>query len=122
VLLCLYKMFGRLWDRLPTALQRVGTFFLIVIGWVFFRADNFSAAAVMLARMFTLSVGPLFPGLVGLLIVLAIAAVLAHVAPNTFEINHEWKPWTIAGLAVGYSLALLAIASGQQLPFLYFQF
>lgn len=122
ILLCLYKMFGRFWDRLPAVLQRAGTFLLVVIGWVFFRADNFSVAAVMLARMYSYSVGPLFPGLIGLLVSLAIAAAIAHTAPNTFELGHDWKPWAIAGLAVGYSMALLAIASGQQSPFLYFQF
>jgi len=76
----------------------------------------------MLARMFSYSVGALFPGLIGLLVSLAIAAAIAHTAPNTFELRHDWKPWAIAGLAVGYSMALLAIASGQQSPFLYFQF
>src|SRR5271154_78905 len=122
ILLCLYKMFGRLWDRLPAVLQRAGTFLLVVIGWVFFRADNFSVAAVMLARMFSYSVGALFTGLIGLFVLFAKAAALSHTPPNTFELRHDWKPWAIAGLAVGYSMALLAIASGQQSPFLYFQF
>ena len=93
-----------------------------MIGWVFFRSDNFSLAAVMLARMFSISAGALFPGLVGLLVALAIAASIAHFAPNTFEMNHEWSSWTVAGLSLGYTAALLAIASGQESPFLYFQF
>ena len=122
VLLCLYKLFSASWDRLPALLQRTLTFFLIVIGWVFFRSDNFSAASTMLARMFTISAGVLFPGLVGLLAALVIAAAIAHFAPNSFELNHEWNSWTVAGLALGYTVALLAIASGQQSPFLYFQF
>src|SRR5271168_1215043 len=121
-LLCLYRLFGTQWDRLPLLVQRVATFFLVTISWIFFRAENFSAAAAMLARMFAFSVGALFPGLIGLLVSLAIAAAIAHTAPNTFELRHDWKPWAIAGLAVGYSMALLAIASGQQSPFLYFQF
>jgi alginate O-acetyltransferase complex protein AlgI len=122
VLLCFYKLFGGFWDRLPAVVQRTGTFFLVVIGWVFFRSDNFSLAAVMLARMFSISAGALFPGLVGLLVALAIAASIAHFAPNTFEMNHEWSSWTVAGLSLGYTAALLAIASGQESPFLYFQF
>jgi hypothetical protein len=76
----------------------------------------------MLARMFSFSVGVLFPGLVGLLVALVIAAAIAHFAPNSFEMNHEWNAWTVAGLGLGYTAALLAIASGQQSPFLYFQF
>jgi alginate O-acetyltransferase complex protein AlgI len=122
ILLCLYKLVGRFWDRLPVFLQRVATFFLVVLGWVFFRADSLSVARAMLARMFRYSPGTLFPGLAGLLAALAIAALIAHATPNTFELRHEWKPWTVAGFAVGYTLALIAIASGQQSPFLYFQF
>jgi alginate O-acetyltransferase complex protein AlgI len=121
-LLCFYKLFGKPWDRLPAVVQRVGTFFLVVIGWVFFRSDDFSIAEAMLARMFTLSPGSIFPGLVGLLTALAVAAAIAHFARNTFEMNHEWNSWTVAGLSLGYTAALLAIASGQQSPFLYFQF
>jgi alginate O-acetyltransferase complex protein AlgI len=121
-LLCLYKLFGRFWDRLPVVVQRAGTFFLVTIGWVFFRSDSFSVAAGMLVRMFTFSTGALFPGLIGLLVALAVAAVIAHFAPNTFELDHRWNSWTVAGLCLGYTAALLAIASGQQSPFLYFQF
>ena len=122
VLLCLHKLFGGFWDRSPAILQRVATFFLVVIGWVFFRSDSFSVAMAMLTRMFSFSAGFLFPGLIGLLVVLAVAAAIAHFAPNTFELNHEWNSWAVAGLCLGYTAALLAIASGQQSPFLYFQF
>jgi alginate O-acetyltransferase complex protein AlgI len=122
VLLWLYRLFGKPWDRLPIAVQRTGTFLLVMIGWVFFRSDNFSSARAMLARMFSFSSGALFPGLIGLFVVLAIAAAIAHYAPNTFELKHEWSSWTVAGLSLGYAAALLAIASGQQSPFLYFQF
>jgi alginate O-acetyltransferase complex protein AlgI len=122
VLLCLYRLFGRSWDRLPVVLQRAGTFFLVTVGWVFFRSDSFSVAVGMLARMFTFSAGALFPGLIGLLVALAVAAAIAHFARNTFEMNHRWNSWTVAGLSLGYTAALLVIASGQQSPFLYFQF
>jgi alginate O-acetyltransferase complex protein AlgI len=122
VLLCLYRLFSGAWDRVPAALRKAGTFLLVVLGWVLFRSENFSVARAMLARMFSYSGGDLFPGLVGLLIVLLISASVAHFAPNTFEMNHEWRPWMVAGLCAGYSTALLAIASGQQSPFLYFQF
>jgi len=121
-LLCLYKLFGRSWDGLPVVVQRAGTFFLVTIGWVFFRSDRFSVAAGMLARMFTFSAGHLFPGLIGLLLALAIATVIAHFAPNTSELHYQWNSWTLAGVGLGYAAALLAIASGQQSPFLYFQF
>lgn len=122
VLLCLYRTFGRAWDQLPILLQRAAMFFVVVIGWVFFRSENLGAAATVLSRMFAFSNGMLFPGLVGLLLVLLVAATIAHFGQNTFEIRHEWKPLGVAGLSLGYTAALVAIASGQQSPFLYFQF
>jgi alginate O-acetyltransferase complex protein AlgI len=122
VLLCLDRLFGKFWDPLPVVLQRAATFFLVMIGWVFFRSDHFSVAAAMLARMFSFSPGARFPGLLGLIVVLVIAAAIAHLAPNTFELDHEWNSWSVAGLSLGYTVALLAMASGQQSPFLYFQF
>jgi alginate O-acetyltransferase complex protein AlgI len=121
-LLCLYRLFSRQWDRLPNMIQRALTFFLVLIGWVFFRADNFSVAAVVLAHMFAWSAGVAAPGLAGLLLALLIAAPIAHFAPNTFEIKHEWKPWTVAAIGAGYAAALIAIAGGHPSPFLYFQF
>lgn len=121
-LLCLHRLFSDAWERIPPAWQRVATFCLVVIGWVFFRAENLSVAAEMLARMFRLSAGTALPGLIGLLAVLLVAAGIAHFAPNTFEIRHDWKPASVAALSLGYAAALLAIASGQQSPFLYFQF
>lgn len=122
VLLCLHRLFRNSWDRVPNTLRATGTFLLVVVGWVFFRAESFSVAAAMLEKMFRFSAGDLFPGLVGLLVVLIICASVAHFAPNTFEIRHAWRPWIVAGLCAGYSAALLAIAAGQQSPFLYFQF
>lgn len=121
-LLVLYKLWGARWDRLPAAFRRAGMFFLAVIGWVFFRADHFGMAATLLARMFAWRAGPALPGLYGLLLALSVAGGIAHCAPNTFELKHEWRPWVVAGVAAGYALALVLIAGGQPSPFLYFQF
>jgi alginate O-acetyltransferase complex protein AlgI len=122
ILLCFYRLCGRLWEQIPVLLQRAAMFLLVVVGWVFFRAENFSVAATVLSRMFTVSSGVFFPGLVGLLLVMGIAAAGAHLGPNTFELEHEWKPLGVIGLSLGYTAALVAIASGLQSPFLYFQF
>jgi alginate O-acetyltransferase complex protein AlgI len=121
-LLCLYRLFSAPWDRLPAAVQRILTFLLVTIGWVFFRAESLSAAAIVLSRMFAWSAGLALPGLAGLSVALLVAAAIAHAAPNTFEIRHEWSPWKVAAISLGYAAALLAIAGGQPSPFLYFQF
>ncbi|HEV1996247.1 MAG TPA: MBOAT family O-acyltransferase [Candidatus Acidoferrum sp.] len=122
VLLCLYRLFREEWDGLPASLQRTATFFLVLLGWVVFRADNFGVAAIVLTRMFSWSSGFALPGLVGLLSALVIAGPIAHFAPNTFEMKHEWRPWAVAAIVIGYAAALFSIAGGQPSPFLYFQF
>jgi hypothetical protein len=47
--------------------------------------------------MFQYHGGGLMPGWIGLATVLTIAVALAHFAPNSFEIRHEWHPaWSTA--------------------------
>src|SRR2546426_1876636 len=53
LLLVLYRHGARLWDGLPIALRRVGTFGLVVVGWVFFRSDSFEMALTLLRTMFS---------------------------------------------------------------------
>jgi alginate O-acetyltransferase complex protein AlgI len=123
LLLCLHKAYPEHWDRLPGIVQRAGTFFLFLFGLILFRSDSFTMASTIFAKMFSWSsVTVAMPGCYFLLAVLAIAACIAHLGPNTFEIEHEWRPWTVAGFATGYLACLLVIAAGHPSPFLYFQF
>ena len=122
LMLSLYKLCGERWDRLPSSLRRAATFLLVVVGWVFFRADSFGMAWALLQRMFSWSPTGTLPGLYGLLLALGVAAAIAHFAPNSFELKQAWRPWAVAAFGLGYAAALLVIASGQQSPFLYFQF
>ncbi len=122
VLLCIYRAYGERWDKLPGSIQRLGTFFLVVVGWVFFRSDSFGMAGTLLSRMFSWHPATFLPGIYALVVVVTLASAIAHFAPNTFEIKHEWRPWTIAGFATGYLACLVVIAGGHPSPFLYFQF
>jgi len=122
VLLCIYRTYGERWDKLPGSIQRLGTFFLVVVGWVFFRSDSFGMAGTLLSRMFSWHPATFLPGIYALVVAVTLASAIAHFAPNTFEIKHEWRPWTIAGFATGYLACLVVIAGGHPSPFLYFQF
>jgi len=122
VLLALYRRFGSLWDKMPIALQRGGMFLLVVIGWVFFRAAGFSDATVLLRKMFTPEGGPLPVGAAALGAMLLLAAGIAHVAPNSFEISHRWRPAAALAMASLLVLALIRIYGAVNSPFLYFQF
>ena len=123
LLLCLHKAYAESWDHLPRIIQRSGTFFLFLVGLVLFRSDSFAMAWAIFVTMFSWRpVMVAMPGCYVLVALLAISACIAHLAPNTFEIRHEWGPRTTAGLAIAYLTCLLMIAGSNPTPFLYFQF
>jgi len=123
LLLCLHKAWGEHWTRLPGIIQRAGTFFLFLFGLIFFRSDSFGMAWMFLVRMFSWRAATTaLPGYYVLLAVLVLAAGIAHLAPNTFELKHEWRPWTVTAFAAAYLACFFVIAGGNPSPFLYFQF
>jgi hypothetical protein len=98
------------------------TFLLVVVGWGFFRSPTFAMAATLLREMFVWHRGA---GMIGeplLVAMLGLAAVIAHFAPNTFELRHEWTPLATTGLAALFALSLFVIYGNRSTPFLYFQF
>jgi len=122
LLLAAHRLGGVFWDRLPGWLRRGGTFLLVVIGWVIFRADNLAMAGGLLQTMFVVTAGPLMSWAPGLMAMLLIAALVAHLMPNSFELRHEWRPVPVAGLAGAFVCCLVVIYGSQAAPFLYFQF
>jgi D-alanyl-lipoteichoic acid acyltransferase DltB (MBOAT superfamily) len=122
VLLCAYRGFGKYWDMLPMLIQRVGTFVLVIVGWTFFRAVSWDDALALLRRMFIPTPGVLLPAATGLVAMLLLAGAIAHLAPNTFQISHRWRPAAAIGLAGLLLLALVRLQAGAASPFLYFQF
>jgi len=122
LLLSLYRASGTAWDSLAPTFRRVVTFFAVMVGWVFFRATDFRMAATVLNRMFTYHTGATMPGTLGLMIALMIAGAVAHFAPNTFELGHDWHPAWSPAFVLGYLMCLIVIAGGAVSPFLYFQF
>jgi hypothetical protein len=103
-------------------LARMGTFRLVVLGWVFFRAPSLAMATEALARLGA-------PGYVQVqagtaVLVLVTLAVVLHLAPNAGRLRESFVrlPATVQGLAyavVAVAAFFLAPASGR---FIYFQF
>jgi alginate O-acetyltransferase complex protein AlgI len=121
-LLGFYRIFSEQWDRVPQILQRAFTFFLVILGWTLFRADNWGDALTLFNRMFVPHAGVMMTGAAALIIIIGICAVVAHTGPNTFEMDHEWSPvpaFAIAGLFV---VCVARIIGGEPSKFLYFQF
>jgi alginate O-acetyltransferase complex protein AlgI len=122
ILLCLHRAVGGWWARMPMYARQAGTFLLVLVGWVFFRSTSFEMAGQILTTMVIPTSGSLPQGAVGLVIGLMVAGYLAHHAPNSFEISHEWQKPAVVAIALLFGLCLLLISGGQPSPFLYFQF
>lgn len=124
LLLMIYRVFKSQWDALPKKAQQGGMFLLVLVGWVFFRAESFQAAAGILHRMFIPTDGSFFSdtNLSLALITMAFASWWSMIGPNPFEVSHEWRGrrqmfWS---LVLGICLAMIIVQRPS--PFLYFQF
>lgn len=111
------------------------TFLAAVVAWVFFRATTTSGAVSMIGAMFGLvpEDATHMPFTLGEFGLIAIAALIAFLAPNTRQVS-DWlraldlskRPWRGAGLGgvagTAAAGAFLASLSVTQSPFLYFNF
>jgi alginate O-acetyltransferase complex protein AlgI len=119
---------GRSW-QLPSAMARVVrttvTFHLVLIGWVFFRAPNFTAARAIFARLAsgTTHHQNLAPPLCAVLAL----ALLTHAIPENLFLklrdNLIRLPFPVQGLLLFAAMVVLKHMSQADLvPFVYFQF
>ena len=126
------RMMGKdsFYARLPNVLRVGITFFIILITWVFFRAENLEVATRYLAIMF--GAGPPLAPTAALLnaellrnfntLQLVICATAAWVMPNTQTILHRFT-WQKALIGLGlFVLAVAMMFTRGHSPFLYFQF
>ena len=131
----------RLLDRLPAPLQHAYVLLVVLVGWVFFRADTFAHALAYLQAMVDFSRPPLFNSQLFLALnnefSLTLAAAVIGSAP-VFALLQRWRAgrpivpapamrWLAATAQVGslgfvlvYSIA--AVLGGAHNPFLYFRF
>jgi len=122
VLLVLYRMTQRWWDPLPAPVRGAMTFVLVIIGWVIFRSTDMAMAETLLRAMFSWQTGGGMIGANALMAMFCLAAPLAHLGPNTFELRHQWSSMTAVGMALLFGLSVFVIYGARSTPFLYFQF
>ncbi len=124
-LLAIDKMTMRFQILLPRFIQKITTFLLVVIGWVFFRNAKFSDAWLMLKKMFgfqNLGTYSLPQNIfIEALIFLGISFFITIFLPNTFEIKYSSRA-KYAILAALIFVACLIMMNYQQSVFLYYQF
>ena len=119
---------GRLLDKMPVFLSRIYTLIVVLVGWVFFRAENIGTAGEYLKEMFVFSLSPVVltyhaTACVALAVGGALCLLPDRLLPDPTSHN------TAAFSASAYCLqALLAVASiallltGARNPFIYFDF
>ena len=124
-------------SRMPeeqlAALRRAGTFLIVILGWVLFRADSVGDAFDVYAQMLTPDFGPLPRAIDEALVPPAVIALCVGVASALLPrdlvlgrlLEKGWEGHALrARLAVValVPLAAITVAAGSFSPFLYFQF
>ncbi|MEL6660455.1 MAG: MBOAT family O-acyltransferase [Bacteroidota bacterium] len=115
------------WTTAKMRLAAIGTYFLVLITWVFFRAPSFGKAWEMLTAMFLLD----WSGAVLLqeLAIIAVALVTIGLLvihwrmrdTSVLAVSQKTPAWLL-GLCWALMLVLIAIAQGTGEQFIYFQF
>ena len=104
-------------------LGRLLTFHLVCLGWVFFRADSFRTAGLVLERLFASSPTPL-NAMVPVVVVLMLAAQLVPSdvvdrARGSLALVHP----AVLGLGLGAAIVVVDVFGPEGVaPFIYFQF
>lgn len=122
LLLSAYRVWQRPWDALPREARQIVMLVLVVVGWVFFRATDFTMAAHLLGLMFwptagSLPAAPVFSGLM-----LSLAMAWAALGPNVYEIQWRSPQVRRVALTAAFACTIALILGGAPSPFLYFQF
>jgi alginate O-acetyltransferase complex protein AlgI len=120
-----------LFEWLPRTARIIVTFALVLVSWVFFRADGLSSSISYLGSMFgaagdSSAGGALLLGAVlyrpYYLLSFACAAVIAFAAPQTWDWTRRLPVWK-AALCLGLLWLSLALMTSQEYnPFIYFIF
>ncbi len=104
----------------------LGTFLLVCVAWVFFRAPDFGTAFVVVASMFQPT--DLVPTLSSFDVAKTLGLTAAILAIHLFLRNRSlaWLfgsvPWWLRAIALATMLLSLILLSGEDRAFIYFQF
>ena len=119
----------RLWGWLPRGLRTLAVFFVVLLTWIPFRSADLGATVEFAGRLFGIAaVAPtaaLLPGLIAapyLVLTFAVSALVVWTAPQSWVWTREIGALK-GGLAAGLlALSLVALATQEFNPFLYFIF
>lgn len=122
--------FGRILTKIPAVFQHLYTLLVILVGWVFFRADNMSSALEYLRCMFTWDIKDVtsfhyvmnskywFCIAAGILFSMPIVRKWVRTSPKTVGAKTIYAICTI----ILFVLAIVYMVGSGHSPFLYFRF
>jgi D-alanyl-lipoteichoic acid acyltransferase DltB (MBOAT superfamily) len=111
--------------RLQDIAPAIGTFHLVCIGWVIFRASSIGVAGDILHGIFTLRSGPVNFDAIALLVPVAVLALVLDLAQRQADDHEAVLRWPVVGQAATFTvfvLAMVVFSGGTPVPFIYFQF
>jgi len=117
-----------IYHKLPALLQIIITFFIVLIAWVFFRADTLPDAAQYLKCMFggaTPGQGEAVRGLIYnpyYVVNFLLAAVTIWALPQTWDFTRRLTWPKIAWCILLFFVSLIALTTQSYNPFIYFIF
>lgn len=120
---------SRVWSRIPVRIFfTLVTFVLVCIAWVFFRADTFNRAFLMIKAMFNLGCGPsglhlALPDIIITAVVSFVILVLHYcMRDRSLEEIAGRMSWWLKSLVLAGMMIAVTILSGEDRAFIYFQF
>ena len=119
---------GRFIDKLPSTIARVYTTLVVLIGWVFFRADDFNAAMAYFYNMFSFSIGPVSVVYYTTSIGALIAGICLCMVPDKWlpaPESHNPASFSVASYCLQAVLAVASIVmllTSSRNPFIYYNF
>lgn len=131
ILLGSERVFGKkpLYSMLPRIFRIAATFILVLIAWVFFRAETFNGALLYLGSMFGLVSVPDTSLLLGgllytpyYLLAVATASLIVWGAPQTWDWTKDMGPWKVLSVAVLFVSSAVILSMQSYNPFIYFNF
>ena len=123
VILMLEKLvWGKGLEKLPAALRRLYTIFLVLIGWVFFASETFTAAWQYLRVLFTPCAGTIPGGLLSWLPLGLTACFAATPLGATLWGRLKDRHGAVAAVLAAMVLCTACLVNASYNPFLYFRF
>jgi len=110
---------------LRVIVQRLVTFHIVCLGWIFFRADSFSTATTLIGRLFTAwGRAPLVTPLVVITVVGAVALqYMPAILGGRVQGGFARQPWAVQGAILGVVLLVITTLGPQGVaPFIYYKF